>query len=80
MLLVSLFNKIEGTDMINEDMYEQYEDEYSCEFQKFTRRAPKTQKADKSTKHDEINAKRRERQSEKDAMVANKDNEFIFLG
>jgi len=68
--------------MISDDLYEQYEDEYSdgVGFEKFTRKAPKSAvKPVKTTKFDEINAKRRERQSEKDAMVAKQDEGIVIF-
>lgn len=66
--------------MISEDLYQQYEDDYPAEFEKFTRRAPRDSKQVKSTKHDEINAKRRERQNEKEALAAKQDDNIVIFG
>lgn len=64
--------------MILEDEYLDYEDEYQdVTFEKFTRK-PKT-KTVKQTKKDEISAKRRERENEKE-MLLSKQDEFVMIG
>lgn len=64
--------------MILEDEYLDYEDEYqNVTFEKFTRK-PKT-KTVKQTKKDEISAKRRERENEKE-MLLSKQDEFVMIG
>ena len=68
--------------MISEDMYADYENEYSDvpEFEKFVRKPGKTaSKASKTTRIDEINAKRRERQLEREMMIAKQDDGIVVF-
>ncbi len=68
--------------MISEDMYADYENEYSDvpEFEKFTRKPGKAvNKASKTTRIDEINAKRRERQLEREMMIAKQDDGIVVF-
>lgn len=65
-----------------EDLYEDYEDEYSDKlgFEKFTRKPAKTVgKVPKTTRIDEINAKRRERQLERESMIAKQDDGIVVF-
>lgn len=64
--------------MIDESVYLDYEDEYpDTTFEKFARK-PKV-KSVKQTKKDQINAKRRERENEKE-MLLSKQDEFVMIG
>lgn len=68
--------------MISEDVYADYESEYSDvpEFEKFTRKPGKAaNKAPKTTRIDEINAKRRERQLEREMMIAKQDDGIVVF-
>lgn len=68
--------------MISEDMYADYENEYSDvpEFEKFARKPGKAaSKAVKTTRIDEINAKRRERQLEREMMIAKQDDGIVVF-
>lgn len=68
--------------MISEDVYADYENEYSDvpEFEKFARKPGKAaSKAPKTTRIDEINAKRRERQLEREMMIAKQDDGIVVF-
>lgn len=70
--------------MTIEDLYEEYEDEYSGDsFQKFVKKpkgAVPGKITEKQARRDEISNKRREKQAERDQLMADQEDEhFIVL-